>query len=449
MGANITILCRAQSAEGFAGRAASTDVHRASSTWTGRGTAIRACRAIIVALALGNAAAAAQADEGNAKFFSLTGFGTLGAVYHGSDGVEFRRDISEPNGAAAHRWNFSQDSMLGVQASARPSTNVEATLQLVSRNGIGVGYQPQVTWAYVKLKPVEELSLRAGRLGIEMYMEGDSAEIGYANLLVRQPVIFYPRTFDGVDAEWVRPVADGNVRLKAQFGKATGKLMSDAEVQDIQGSRGRTLLAEYSRHGWTGRVSAARLILANEISGANFDALRSGLALAPNGAAIIDTISMKDRPVTVACAALAYDGEPFVVTASLSRTSSPNWADTQEFYTQVGYRLGKMTPYGAYSQHRSNRNFVATGLPWGLSPAIDALNQGAALAQASLKTNQSDWVLGVRIDTSRNTALKLQLDRINYQDPDAIVDPSLSAIPVEQRGFKRLDLFSAALEFVF
>jgi len=381
---------------------------------------------------------------------SISGFGTLGAVRHGSDGVDYRRDISQPNGAKPHRWNVDVDSMLGVQATARPASNLEATVQLVSRYAIGVGYNPQVTWAYMKWKPREDLTLRAGRLGIELYMQGDSAEIGYANLLMRQPMIFYPRLFDGADAEWITPLGAGTLRLKGQVGKAFGKLAPGSGAPyDAQGARGRIFLAEYAQGGWTGRVSTGRLTLASDPVDANTQALYRGLATAPKGADILAAIGLRDRAMDYVTAALAYDAGPIQAMVGHSIISTPHVPDLKALYLQAGYRIGKFTPYAAYTRQWNQRNLIQTGIPWGFSAASDALNQGALVAQTSMWSNQSVVAAGLRHHLTRNTALKFQIDHIRYQDPTAIVDPSLLTANVAARGFKRMTLFSAALEFVF
>ncbi|MFZ2267262.1 MAG: porin [Azonexus sp.] len=392
----------------------------------------------------------AWAEEGT-PLFSLSGFGTLGAVYHDRKGVEFRRDISVPNGAKDGELSFAQDSMLGVQATARPDSQFEATLQLVSRHSIGGDFQPQATWAYAKYKPAEELSIRAGRLGIELYLQGDSAEIGYANLSIRQPIIFYPRTHDGLDVEYTRPLGTGTLRLKGSLGVTVGKLMgsSSSDPYDHSGSKALGLILEYARAGWTGRLSAGELSLKDELSGEQFTTLKSNLSLAPNGAEILAGLAMKNRRVNFVSAALAYDSGPLQGTASYSVTSSSNWADTHAFFTHLGYRLGNCTPYLIYSRQHTARKLAATGIPWGLSAATDALNQGVALAQANLMINQSDVAAGLRYDISRNTALKFQVDRIRYKDPSSIVDPTLSGESVEYRATRKLSLISMALEFVF
>lgn len=379
---------------------------------------------------------------------SVSGFGTLGAVYHDLDGVEFRRDISQPVGAQAHQLSLDTDSMLGLQLIARPSAQFEATVQLVSRNAIDVGHRPQVTWAYVKYKPTEDVALRAGRLGLEMYMQGDSAEIGYANLLVRQPVIFYPSTYDGMDLELLRPLGAGMVRLKGTAGWLVGKLLS-VNIYDSKGSPLWSALAEYSQGAWTGRVSAGKYILRNEASAPQLEMLRSALSMTPNGAEINAVMSMKDRAINYTSLALAYDAGPLQGRVGLSTLASPGWATLHALHSLVGYRIGKFTPYAAYSRQRANRDTIATGIPSGLSPATDALNQAAALAQGALKANQSDFTLGVRYDISRNASIKFEVDRILYLEPRSITDPSLFLSDYQSRATRGLRLMSLVLDFTF
>lgn len=381
--------------------------------------------------------------------FSISGFGTLGAVYHGLDGVEYRRDISTPDGAKADRWSFKPDSMVGVQMTARHGESLEATLQLVSRYSIDTGFKPRASWAFVKFKPREDIALRAGRLGIDLYMQGDSAEIGYANLLVRQPMIYYPRLLEGADAEWILPAGDGTLRFKGQYGKETGKLVSGDEPYDMRGSRIGAVLAEYAVGGWTTRVAAGKMTLKNDQESPATQAFYGALAMVPNGDEILGATTMKDRSLRYLVLGLGYDAGPIRAMAGYSTVSSPHWADLESLSAHIGYRIGKLTPYVAYTRQWADRSLVPTGIPWGLSPATDALNQGAAVAQAAMKANQSIAAVGARYDLSRNTALKLQVDRIRYQDPVAIVDSGLSSQNVAERDFKRMTLYSVALEFVF
>lgn len=404
--------------------------------------------ALALALSGGVLSAPVQAAEGEDGVVAFSGFGTLGAVYHNADGVQFRRDIGQAGGADSGKLSFAQDSMLGVQVNVRPNEKFEAMAQVVSRLDVNNTFTPQLTWGYLKYKG-DDFSARVGRMALELYLQGDSAEIGYANLLVRQPIIFYPRTYDGVDIETTRLLGEGTLRLKGLVGVTRGKLVSAGDPYDTSGSRIWGALAEYSQGPWTGRVTAGRLTMKSELSGPQTDPLLAALSATPNGADIMGVVSMKNRPIDVRALALGYDSGPLQGVVSYSVLKSPHWQPQRLFFAHAGYRIGKVTPYAGYTAERMGRSFVPTGIPYGLSPATDQLNQAASWAQTGAMTNQTDFILGARYDFAKRMALKLQLDRIRYQDPASLQDASLLTAPAETLGYKGINVLSVTLDFAF
>ena len=407
---------------------------------------------MIVVMLLNAAPIRAEEEAQSIPDFELHGFGTLGAVYHNTPGgVLYRRDISQAtNGAAAGQLSFAQDSMFAVQGTSRLNDQFSTSVQVISRLNVYGNFAPQISMAYLKYQS-DETFMRFGRMIIETYMNGDSAEVGYANLLVRQPIIFYPRMVDGLDIETTQPVGEGLVRIKGAAGWATGKLVSAGSAPyDIGGSKGAGGGVEYSQAGWTGRFALYALTLKNEL-----DVLQPGgelataLASVPNSVQIFNALSMKDRRLINKSLAVAYDSGAVQGGAGLSEVSTHDWGTERSLYAFVGYRIEQLTPYVSYSLERTARRFVSTGIPNGLSAQTDALNQGLATSQANVWLNQSDIGMGVRYDFARNMALKCQLERILYQDPQSIVDPGFLTMPAETRGYKVMNLFSIALDFVF
>jgi len=402
-----------------------------------------------VLLIIASSALAEDAESGLPKF-SINGFGTLGAVNHNEKGVRFRRDISQAGGANAGEVSFVQDSMLGVQLTAYLNPKLEVSTQVVSRQTTDNNFDPQVTWAYLKFKLTEDVAIRVGRLGAEEYPQGDSAEIGYANLMIRQPIIFYPRTFDGIDAEVSHPFGGGMTRLKGMAGWTQGKLIGFGASYDTGGSKLIGGVAEYTHGGWTGRVVLGSVQLHNEIeelkSGSQFLA---GLSMTPHGTQTINRLSTNNRMIQMSSLSLAYDAGRLQGIASYNTEMSSNWPCQHLLYANVGYRIGQVTPYVSWSEQHTARNFTSTGIPNGLSQQTDALNQGALLAQSGLMVNQSDIAFGARYDFAKNTALKFQVDHIRYKDPSSIIDSGFLTDPVENRNTKSLTLISLALDFVF
>lgn len=384
--------------------------------------------------------------EGN-DMFSLSGFGTLGVAYHDERGVTYRRDVSQIRGAESGRIDPRPDSMLGAQLNVRLSGRTEAVLQAISREAIGTGWAPRVNWAYLKYTPDESSALRLGRLGLDLDLQGDLADIGYAGLMVRPQVILNPRFFEGVDAETTVPMAGGTLRLKGLAGWTRGRLLSGGEVYDTSGSTVYGGLAEYMRGGWSGRLSAGRVTMAKEAEGV--DALREALASAPEGHAALAGILMENRRQDFAALALAYEGGPLRTQASYTRVVSPGWTDQHMFYANAGYRLERLTPYLGYTRFWMDSSLVSTGIPDGLSEATDQFNAVTALAQSAPKVNKHVLAAGLRYELDDHMALKVQADVIRYKDPDNLIDPAQDATPADRRSWKSMMLYSMSLDFVF
>lgn len=390
--------------------------------------------------------AAEDGTEGPA--YTVSGFGTVGAVYHREPGIRYRRDIAQGSGVADGKLSFKPDSMLGVQFDMRLLPNVIATAQAVSRLTAENNYEPEVTMAYLKLQPAEELTLRLGRMMLETYIQGDSAEIGYANLLIRQPIIYYPRGFDGVDVETAHPLGAGMLRLKGAAGWTHGKLLAGGDIYDTAGSRTVDGAVEYAWGGWTGRFYANHATLDDEQASLHAGApLSAMLALMPNGAEIRDRLSMAGRVLTLRSLALAYDSGPLRSSVSYSEIASDRWPTRRIAYADLGYRFGKLTPYAAYAAQHSSRHIIPTGLAAG--SGSDALIQASSVAQGAIMLNQSSLTFGARYDIDGSMALKLQADHIRYRDPESIIDAEAAAMTTEARGYRSFNLFSVALDFVF
>lgn len=404
----------------------------------------------LLAVLLHATSAAAEISTQEGGDLLLHGYGTLGAVYHDAPGIQYRRDISQAAaGAKAGQLSFAQDSMLAVQADYRRTSEFSGTVQVVSRLDAGNSFAPQLSLANLKYQ-MGASDIRLGRVFIETYLEGDAAEIGYAHAMVRQPIIYYPRLMDGLDAETTLPLGGGLLRLQGQAGWAVGKLLSNGQIYDTGGSEALGVGMNYSQAGWTGRISMGQFIYKNQARdlepGGVFSSLLPSL---PNGAAIYDRFTMQGRKIGNRIFTLDYDKDGVQGRAGYALYLSPHWPVLRNFYLRGAYRVGDFTPYASYLKRWSERSFVGTGIPDGLSAQTDVLNLAISNAEASLFCNQAEFALGVRYDFMPQRALKLQWDRIRFQDSLSLIDSRTSSSRAETRGFMSMSLYSVALEFVF
>lgn len=112
-------------------------------------------------------------------------------------------------------WQADQESLLGVQAKARFTPQLSATVQAVAR-GANNEYRPTVDWAYLSYKVAPGWTLQAGRKRIPLYYYSDFLYIGYAYPWVRPPADVYGWpifTYDGVNASYQTELGDGTWSL--------------------------------------------------------------------------------------------------------------------------------------------------------------------------------------------------------------------------------------------
>jgi hypothetical protein len=394
------------------------------------------------------ALAAFAATEASAENVVLKGFGTLGAVYHDVPGVQYRRDISQPGtGAKAGQVSFAQDSILAVQADINSGNELSGIVQIVSRLNAENSFVPQLALANMKYQ-LGASHFRAGRMNIETYLEGDAAEIGYANVMVRQPIIHYPRAMDGLSAETMQPLGSGLLRLQGQAGWAVGKLVSNAAIYDTGGSETLEAGMDYSLDGWTGRISLWQSIYRKQTQalqpGTTFSSLLPKL---PNGAQLYDRFNMQDRKFSSRMLTVGYDKDGVQGQTGYALYLAPHMPTNHNYYLRGAYRVGDFTPYVSYLKRWSARTFIGTGIPDGTG--YDALNLAITNGEAHMFSNQNEFALGVRYDFMPQRALKLQWDRIHFQDSENLVDSRLTNSRAESRDFKSMSLYSIAVEFVF
>jgi hypothetical protein len=235
-------------------------------------------------------------------------------------------------------------------------------------------------------------------------------------------------------------------------GHTVGKIVgvtAGAHNYDTAGSSGVGALVEYSQSGWTGRYSAYSLKMKNELAEMQPGGAIAALFADPNiNAQLFNVLSMKDRRITSQILALGYDEGAIQGEIGYNLTKSHDWQNNRLFRSFAGYRIKQVTPYVSYASSHYTRQFT-NAYPAGMSLMTDQVNEAVMQAQAGLLANQTDVAVGIRYDFAKNKALKFQYDHFRYQDPDSIVDPGLSTTPVETRGYKTLNLFSVALDFVF
>jgi len=386
---------------------------------------------------------AAKAVDSSVSFH---GFGTLGLTRTDNDNAEFVRDLSQPTGAGKS-WTAKIDSLLGIQANIDFSQNTEAVVQVVSRFHADGSRDPELTWAFLRHDFTPDFSLRAGRLGTEFYMLGDSRLVGYSNLALRPPPDFYGSLvfsyIDGLDVSTTLPVANGLLRGKLFAG------LSPEETPFGPGTRwdqkGSLLVGGYLDFlsgAWQVRLSHAQVRFNHE---APIDAYLRQLGDPLGGTPylwLVPEMAMLDRWARFSSLGLVYDQGPLNIQFMLNqiKQDSPAYADSKAGYIQAAYRFGSVTPYLGISRSLTSHEALPSSIPPDF--VVDNVITPSLVAQSFL--DQQTYTLGGRWDIHKNMALKAQVDWIRgtptsvflVKNPKPAWDGDMT-------------VFSLALDFVF
>jgi hypothetical protein len=397
----------------------------------------------------------------------LNGFGTLGLTKDSSDfGGSFRRDIAQPLKQQGLRG--SMDSRLGVQANYAVNDQLELVAQVIARQRSSRHQlEGALDWAFAAYELTPQTQVRIGRTGMDLFLQSDYRNVGFAYLAARPPVDFYGLLplagLDGIDLtqRWTEDNAEW--RLKGFAGKSSYSVETggvSVQKGDLDWAGGLVLSRESHGLLLRGTLSKAKLVFRSiDISN-----LRQGLGavaslpiptVAAQAAAFNDQILFDNIRVTYGSLGVAYDRDNWIFTSEVLGTQSN--APLTAFkagYVMIGRRLGNVTLHTSVSGNRSNIK-AAVDPQWGqvLEPLRPVIGS-AAIAQAqavgttaaalinSGRVEQRTVSMGLRWDIDPRVALKLQWDHV-------VVSPNGGAIWQGNPNGGRANVGTVLLDFLF
>lgn len=366
-----------------------------------------ACAAALMSMGQPGYAATALGE-----YFTFSGFGTVGAVQTNSDEGKFGRDRQV--GGADKSVSFDVDSNLGLQLTGTATPWLSATVQALAAKRDKDYLEADIEWAFVKIKPLSNLSIRAGRMAAPVFAISDTRNVGYANTWVRAPNEVYAlnlfHVLNGADITYRQTL--GPVALVATgFGGKSSFIAFGGADADCENIRGLNLQLETA---WAtfryGKVDTK---------------------------VVIPAIREKGDPYTFSGYGITVDRDNIVAQAEKVRRTSqhqPTGVNADSWYVMAGYRFGVVLPYFIVS----NTEPQYPRIPFYVSAV------------------QKTKAIGVRWDAFNSAALKFQIDRIDTDNSKGIsfdtpsVPPGFPGAPPGNKIVtKPVTAISIALDFTF
>jgi len=381
----------------------------------------------------------------------LSGFGTAAVAHSSIRSADFTSSNNVPDGAGfSRRWDFKGDSVLGLQEDITVGETLSLAIQGIAQQNFDGNFKPKLNMAFAKWRATPEISLRAGRLMLPVFLISDYRNVGYSQVTLRPPSDLYRQFgfnhFDGIDGAWTRPF--GSVATKSHL-----YLGTIANVNEVGGQKGQvkrlwgfdetididSVTARFSY------LSARRLSVHSTGLDEYFGLVRDG---APEGAlgegspavAGDPALASRYRPVgkttDYTSAGLSYDPGNWFVTSEVGYLSQTSVIPSRKIaYVTGGVRLGKWTPYLMVSKIKPRAATSPTG-----NPLVDAL------LSSETPVGERIAAAGVRWDALKSVDLKLEIANVK---PDTGSSGQLTNVQSAYRLGSAYNLLSASLDFVF
>lgn len=299
------------------------------------------------------------------------------------------------------------------------------------------------------------LSLRAGRMILPVFMYSEYRKVGFALPWVRPPSEFYNvpnQTTDGLGLIYKRDFGELNYTFYGTYSEDDSYFPGQNGGPDTH-SKSReavTLSNTFEYKDTTFRASYARVKITMQDLDDLFAAYK---AFGPSGEKIYDEFSIKDREYAQLGLGFWHDPGKWFIGGEWARGFSDTFIQPGDsWYMAGGYRIGKFTPYLTYAQTRRSHGNI---------PLIDAttappftpvdlfnniLNSTTYPIGIVRPVRQSTITVGTRWDFAESAAFKMQLDHIKTEENSntLFINPQ----PNFDYG-DSVNILSFSLDFVF
>ncbi len=393
-----------------------------------------------------------KAQEPKGPRFRLSGFGTLDVTSAGTKQVGYHNEFS-------HAGQFGgvsifSGSVAGLQLDADLLPKLSVTVQGIVKERAKQDLFNFLDWAFLRYQLTPNTVIRAGRMGMDLYMLSEYRNVGFAYLWAHPVVEFYMPIsfshFDGFDAKYSHRIGPGFLEFKV-YGGQVGS--------DIVVSRGDFSLRERPFFGanvsletdhWKFRMTYATAEV-HSARNQQFRQLLNALnhvpaSLWPQAAEISDHISAEGKQTGYYSAGVAYEKNAWVVQSEFSWFDS-KWPSVNgtNGYLSVGHRFGPVTAYSIGSYAKSLDSPLHFNPDPSTPEGVAQLQQQTQLAFNRTLVDQNTFSLGARWDLNHQTALKAQWDHTWVRKDGG----GLLILKESLDQDITLDTFSVNLNFIF
>ena len=346
----------------------------------------------------------------NAADFNFNGFASVvGGIYSEDDVVYAGYD---------DEFDFSQDTVAGIQISSQINDKFKATVQLIAR---GVeDYDVEAELAYLTYSVNDKLDIRAGKLRTPFYYYSDYLEVGYAYPWIRPPLETYNRvaidSFEGIDVLYRTNHGDWSGTWQFIYGRDSRGIVSEVLNQTIQTDSENllglnvsfsndwlTLRAGYVTTDLTQDIPNSLVGLFDTVNAAGFtgvvDEFRQDLPKKPEYLAFGMAVDYNNWLVNAEYTTINWDKASFLNTGD-------------SYFVMVGRRFDDFLVHFTYSYEEDDPTYEANSIPE--AHPLHAVFDGV-IGSSAFNREDTSYTAGVRYDIDIGVAIKFEVTRFDTE----------------------------------
>ena len=322
-------------------------------------------------------------------------------------------------------FEFDQESLFALQATADLGENLTAVAQVIARGNDD--WDPEFEWAYLSYDVTDNFNIKAGRLRAPFYYYSEFLDTAYTYHWIRPPAEMYDinfTNFDGLSATYTFNTGDFEHRVMGVFGNRKN-FVESFDVSDYRNIFGVNYDISFNEYSMklvhiTGKLS---------VDGGTFDTLDPVFSTLPS---YFDMhFNVIDDTTTYSAISFNADwGDFFAVTEYSQIDFSKDYLllqDDSRFYISGGYRMDEFTFHYTYATTKADDpESLVNNLPNTpeTAPLLAIVNQ-----VNNTNRNFSAHTFGVRYDFHPMAAFKAEW--IMADNDGASTEPNLLRVGVD------------------
>lgn len=390
------------------------------------------------------------ANDSGYDRFRISGYGTLGVAYGGRDQVGLQKDYYTQGQFGD--VSLLKNSVFGLQLDANLFKNLSATVQVMAKDRPKYDFNNIVNWAYLKYRPISNIDIRAGRMGVDVFMLSEYRNVGYAYLWTQPVVEFYKpillEHFDGVDIKYGNRIKPGYFEFKIYAGQTRSDILSSVGKGSLTMQPFAGFKASLETDYWTAHLAYATTLTTKQRT--DFDQQTDFLrqiphSIWPQASSLANHFSAEGKQTHYLTAGFSYDNSRWVAQSEFAWLKT-KWLDTNmtNGYLSVGRRIGPVTLYTVGSFAYSGKKYRIDNSQIS-QPFIAAIaNELEGIANIG-RIDQNTVSVGARWDFYPRMALKAQWDHTWVREQGGGLQ--LLTAPLDHNI--QVNTFSANLNIVF